>query len=183
MFFGCLGEYEDVIQVDYRVLDSLERSSHVLHEDTWCVGEAEGYHLELILPRGSPESGLLTVGGHKAHLVIPREEVQTGENGCALKTIQQIINSWQREVVSDGQFVQGTVVIAHPPRPVLLESKHDRRRPWGCRWCNEPPIQQVLHCLFHFLHLRWRVPEHPLHYWPGSWLQRNDLPYRWPLGW
>ena len=60
------------------------------------------------------------------HLMIARSEINLGEILGTSKLIKQIIDSWQRVLVLDGDCIQVLVVNAHSHRAILLLNKQTR---------------------------------------------------------
>ena len=58
--------------------------------------------------------------------MIARSEINLGEILGTSKLIKQIIDSWQRVLVLDGDCVQVPVVNAHSHRAILLLNKQNR---------------------------------------------------------
>ena len=59
-------------------------------------------------------------------LMIPRPQVDLGEDPCSTQLIKDVINSWQRVLVLNGHLVYLLVVYAQPERTDLLLDKEYR---------------------------------------------------------
>jgi hypothetical protein len=102
---------------------------YIVHEGLKCcrrVAEPEHHHQELIEVVVGAECGLVYIFWPHAHLVVPRPEVQLGEEPRAVEFVEKLIDHQYGEHVLDSERVQGPVVDAEAPRPVGLLDK-DRR--------------------------------------------------------
>ena len=59
--------------------------------------------------------------------MIPRPQVDLGEDPCSTQLIKEIINSWQRVLVLNSHLVYLSVVYAQPEGTILLLDKEYRR--------------------------------------------------------
>jgi hypothetical protein len=74
----------------------------------------------------SPERCLVDVGWAHADLVIPRTQIELGEEARPMELVQQLVDDGNGECVLDGERVERPVVDAEAPRPVRLLDEEDR---------------------------------------------------------
>ena len=78
------------------------------------------------MPIPSHENCLRNITLSNLHLMIARSEINLGEILGTSELVKQIINSWQRVLVLDGDCVQVLVINAHSHRAILLLNKQNR---------------------------------------------------------
>jgi len=91
------------------------------------IAQAERHHQELVEAVVSAECRLVDVGGPHANLVVPRPQVELGEEAGAVELVEQLVDDGDRKRILDGERVQRTVVDAKAPCPVRLLDEDDRR--------------------------------------------------------
>src|ERR1700694_2708541 len=106
MFFQGPREYQDVIDECNHEFVKIRPQYLIdqMHEGCWCIGEPEGQHQELEVTVASPECCLLNVRFMDADLMISGFEIDLGEVPSTLQSIKQLIDSWQRVLVLDGDL-------------------------------------------------------------------------------
>ena len=133
MVFLRLGEDEDVInEDDHKVVEiGAEHVVHCLHETSWCVRQAKGHDLELIMPVPSGEGGFLDILLSNSNLMIARLQVNFRENLCSLQLIKQILNTREWILVFDSDLVEATIINTQAQTKIFLGSEEHRCAPFG----------------------------------------------------
>jgi hypothetical protein len=62
--------------------------------------------------------------------MVIRLKINLGEYTYTIELIKKIIDPWQRILVFDCDFIESTIVNAHPLCVVFLRDKNDRGSPW-----------------------------------------------------
>jgi hypothetical protein len=121
------GEDDDVVQEGQAgdTDEGAEDVVHEAHEGSGGVGEAEGEDGEFKAAKAGVEGSLVHVGGVKAGLVVPREEVKGGEEFSAVKLVKELIHAGEGVAVLDGLGVKCPVVDAEAEGTISLASKQD----------------------------------------------------------
>jgi hypothetical protein len=132
VFFGGLGENEDVIQVndDEGVEVLAENFMHEALEGGWGVGKAKRNHSEFKMAITCTEGSFGDVVRGHADLVVALAKVNFGENGGAVESVQHVVHAGERVGVFDADEVEGTVIHAHPEFPILFANEKDRGPEW-----------------------------------------------------
>ena len=76
----------------------------------------------------SLERRLVDVSRTHADLVIPRTQIELGEEARPMELVQQLVDDGDGERVLDGERVERPVVDAETPRPIRLLDEEDRGR-------------------------------------------------------
>ena len=119
---------QDIINVDNdtNVQKGFQDVLNQSLESGWGIGESKGHDLELIVTIAGTECSLLNVILVDSNLVVSPSKVNLGENGCSLKSVNQVINEGNRKSVLLGDLVKCTVVNAHLKFSILLLDKNDQ---------------------------------------------------------
>jgi hypothetical protein len=120
---------QDVVDV-HNDTDVQEGFQDILNqglESGWGIGESKGHDLELVMAIVGMECSLLDVILVDSNLVVSPSKVNLGEDGCSLKSVNQIINEGDGESVLLGDFVECMIIDAHLEFSILLLDKND----WG----------------------------------------------------
>jgi hypothetical protein len=89
-----------------------------VHERLECrrgVAQPERHHQELVEAVVGAERRFVDVLGSHPHLVVPRPQVELGEEVRPIELIQELVDDGDGERVLDGEGVQGAVVDAETP--------------------------------------------------------------------
>ena len=81
------------------------------------------------MPVPSPKSHFGHITLRNFQLMIPRPQVDLGEDLRSTQLIKEIINSWQRVLVLNGHLVYLSVVYAQSEGTILLLDKEYRCNP------------------------------------------------------
>jgi len=73
-----------------------------------------------------PEGRFVDVGGEHPDLVVAATQVELGEEYGAAELVQEFVDDRDGEHVADGDGIEGAVVDAESPCPVLLAHQQDR---------------------------------------------------------
>ena len=110
------------------------------------------------MPIRSPKSCFGHITLRNFQLIIPRPQVDLGEDLCSTQLIKDVINSWQRVLVLNGHLVYLLVVYAQPERTDLLLDKEYRCALGWYTESNKTLIHQVPQLHFQLLQLSWCHP-------------------------
>ena len=88
--------------------------------------QAEGTDPELLLATGDAKQGLVLILRAVSELHAGHRQIELGEEACAARLIDQLVDVRQRfdRLLRDG--VEPTVILAEAPRPVRLPREHYR---------------------------------------------------------
>src|SRR4051812_30082516 len=103
---------QDVVEVNYNAVVK-KRVENIIDKSLECgrdVGEAERYHSKFVVTVACTKSRLWYVFVLDMDLVIAGAEVEFREYLCALNSVKDLINTKERVLIFDGQFVQCPIV-------------------------------------------------------------------------
>uniref|UniRef100_A0A0A9BSS0 Uncharacterized protein n=1 Tax=Arundo donax TaxID=35708 RepID=A0A0A9BSS0_ARUDO len=117
MIRPCLAVNQNIVK-KYQDEAAEERPEYVVHQGLECgrrVAESERHDQELVQAVMRAERRFVDVLRPHADLVVPRPQIQLGEEFGAVELVQQLIHHRDREGVLDRHRVQGPVVDAEAP--------------------------------------------------------------------
>ena len=119
----------------------------------------------------SNEDRFLSIRRVHWNLVIAREGVQKRQHPLLGRGINDLIYSWQGEVVFWACFIIVRVVHAYPPFTAFLRDDYYICKPFGIlHLSNKTCTQQVVHlCLNNLMSIKVETP-----YFPPHWLCRGN---------
>jgi hypothetical protein len=100
-----------------------ERAENIIHkglERRRRVAQSERHDEELVESVVSPERRLVDIRRLHANLMVPRAQVQFGEEARALELVEQLVDDGDRESVLDSERIQ---------RPIDSRRRTARNRP------------------------------------------------------
>jgi hypothetical protein len=108
MFLLTLGVDQNVVDVAYDKLIQLfhEYLVHEVHEETRCVGQAEGHHRELVLTIPGNEGHFLDVSFFDSQMMVPGSQINLQEVLCHLELVEQVIDPRQQILILNYDFIQ-----------------------------------------------------------------------------
>jgi len=138
------------------------------------VAQTERHDQELVEAVMSAERRLVDVSRAHADLVVPRTEVELGEEARPVELVQQLVDHGDGEDVLDRERVECPVVDAEPPRAVLLLDEEHRGRKGGVAapYVALPDHGSALP--LQFVLVSRRVPVRPNCHRQRAWLE-NDV--------
>ena len=105
--FNRPAEYQNVIQVDnYKCVQM--SAQHVVHctlKGSRRIGETHGHHKPFILAISSNKRGLVHIFFLDLHLPVSRPQIQACKVLGTCQTVNQVLCSWNRELILDGSCV------------------------------------------------------------------------------
>ena len=106
---------EDVINVDNDT-NIEKRFEDVLDQSLkcgWSIGESEWHDLVLIMTISSAESGFFDIILVDSDLMVTPAKIDFGEDGCALKSVEEVVDERDGESILFCDLVECPVVNAH----------------------------------------------------------------------
>lgn len=128
---------QDVVKKDKDEASEKGSYVHKPFKGGWGIGEAEGHDEELIMSLMSPEGRLGNVGWVHQDLVIPRAQVQFGEDHCPMEFVKQFINDRNWKFVFDCIVVKSSIVNTKSSTTIRLADQKDWGRKWALTWAND----------------------------------------------
>jgi len=124
-----VAEDQDVIEEDEDAVMQ-ERPEDVVHdclERGQGISQPERHDQELVEPIMRLKRRLGNVSGEHPDLVVPRAEVQLGEEAGSEQLVEELIHHWDGVGVLNGDGVQGAVVDTETSQTIGLLEEDDRR--------------------------------------------------------
>jgi hypothetical protein len=114
-----LGGTVDEIIIEKHQYELVEvRAEHVVHQGLECrrgIGKAEWHHQEFIVAVVRPECHYVDVVEVHPHLVVPRAQVELGEEASPVKLVEQLVDHRDGVLVLPCPGVQSAIFDAETP--------------------------------------------------------------------